>query len=162
MNILTPGRLLITLLAIGQPLDNLALAHGIPAKEEQFAGGIPVTDTQTQWPEMPLQHDGSGWQTGRAILPRDSILHLRAHNRDNREHLLVVGTTGALSDQALMHRLMPERRSDYPNTRWVAAGASASLVWEFNQPGEVIIQCLISGHELEKPLRLSVTPLTAP
>ena len=37
MNILTPGRLLITLLAIGQPLDNLALAHGIPAKEEQFA-----------------------------------------------------------------------------------------------------------------------------
>lgn len=143
-------------------LPALAQGHGIPAKEEQFAGGIPVTDTTEDWPELRLLHDGVGWRAQTTTLPVNSIHHIRAGNDDSIEHLLVMGTAGSLADQGLMHRLMPERRSEYPNTRWVAAGASASLVWEFNRPGTVIVQCLIAGHEQEQPLHLAITPLTGP
>lgn len=152
-----PAVLLLTCFAYGG-----ALAHGIPAKEEQFAAGVPITDTQTPWPSLPLAHNGSGWHAARDQIPLDSILALTAANNDTSDHLLVIGTAGSLADQALMHRLMPERRSDYPNTRWVSAGGSASLIWEFNRRGEVIVQCLVSGHEQETPLRLNITPLTRP
>ena len=161
-----PGRLrLITALGAGLAVWGLAgqgLCHGIPAKEEQFSGGIPVTDNTREWPALSLLHDGSGWQTATTGIPHNGIFRLLAHNRDRHAHLLVIGTRDALSDQALMHGLMPERRSDYPNTRWVEADEQATLVWEFNRTGTIDIRCLIKGHEAEAPLHLTVTPVTRP
>lgn len=130
--------------------------HGFLAKEEQFAAGIPVTDEQ-DWPTLSFTHQGNGWLTTRQQFTHGEIIRFVIHNQSDQEHLFAIGSAASLSDQGQMHALMPEQRTDYPNTRWLAAGAQATLTWEFNVAGPVRVHCLVTGHMGEEtPLELQV------
>lgn len=136
----------VLLLLLSLSLSQSAWAHGFLAKEEQFAAGIPVTDNQS-WPEINLIHDGASWQPDLLTFSENQIVILTLENHSDEEHLFSIGTESSLNDQAQLHRLMPDKKTNYPNTRWLPAGSVSTITWEFNKLGNFHIRCLVPAHQ---------------
>ena len=93
---------------------------------------------------------------GQAIL-------LILENASPEWHLLALVDDTALRDQNLIHRLMPDLRKDYPNTRLSEPDTSVQLPWRFDKPGEYSLRCVRAEHQQHSPaLTIIVDPPSKP
>lgn len=73
-------------------------------------------------------------------------VRLRAENRGQVLHEIVIGTRAALDAHADMMARHPGMEHDEPHMAHVAPGKKGDIVWHFNRPGRFDFACLIPGH----------------
>lgn len=129
--------------------------HGILPDEIPMAAGTALREPGVL-PETRVQYSGQ-WQPARLRLPLDSAVALTLTNRSDDWHLFALGDNTALRDQNLIHRLMPDLRKDYPNTRLSEPGSDVTLHWRFDVAGIFELRCVRAEHQdQETPLVISV------
>ena len=73
-------------------------------------------------------------------------LRLRAVNRGQVMHEIVLGTGAELKAHAEMMKKHPGMEHDEPYMAHVPPGKTGDVIWTFNRPGEFEFACLIAGH----------------
>ena len=73
-------------------------------------------------------------------------LRLRAVNRGNVLHEIVIGTPEELQAHAEMMKKHPGMEHDEPYMAHVDPGKKGTIVWTFNRAGSFEFACLIPGH----------------
>ena len=73
-------------------------------------------------------------------------LRLRAENKGQVLHEIVIGTKADLDQHAAMMAKHPGMEHDEPHMAHVKAGQTGDIVWTFNRPGNFDFACLIAGH----------------
>ncbi len=134
-------------------------AHGILPDEIPMAAGTALREPGT----LPvLTADFSHrWQPSRLTLRQGTAVLLQVHNQDNDWHLFALGDDIALRDQDLIHRLMPDLRKDYPNTRMSEPGTTVTLPWRFDRVGTFRLRCVRAAHQgLREALIIEVSRST--
>ncbi|MCK0153790.1 hypothetical protein MWU49_08755 [Alcanivorax sp. S6407] len=143
-------------LVLGSPLCH---GHGILPDEIPMAAGTALRNPG-ELPATTVAFSAQ-WQPQSLRLPLNSATSLTIHNSSNDWHLFALGDSRALSDQNLIHRLMPDLRKDYPNTRLSEPGSTVSLPWRFDVPGRFQLRCVRADHqETETALLISVLAAT--
>jgi len=73
-------------------------------------------------------------------------VRLRAENKGQVLHEIVIGTRAALDVHADMMARHPGMEHEEPHMAHVAPGKKGDIVWHFNRPGRFDFACLIPGH----------------
>ena len=73
-------------------------------------------------------------------------VRLRAENKGQVLHEIVIGTRAALDAHADMMARHPGMEHGEPHMAHVAPGKKGDIVWHFNRPGRFDFACLIPGH----------------
>ena len=73
-------------------------------------------------------------------------IRLRAANKGQVLHEIVIGTKPELDAHAEMMAKHPGMEHDEPHMAHVKAGQTGDIVWTFNRPGNFDFACLIAGH----------------
>ena len=73
-------------------------------------------------------------------------VRLRAENKGQVLHEIVIGTRAALDAHADMMARHPGMEHEEPHMAHVAPGKKGDIVWHFNRPGRFDFACLIPGH----------------
>ena len=73
-------------------------------------------------------------------------VRLRAENRGQVLHEIVIGTPDALEQHADMMQKHPGMEHDEPYMAHVPPGQRGEIVWQFNRPGTFAFACLVAGH----------------
>ncbi len=120
-------------------------AHGILPDEIPMAAGTALRDPGAL-ASVSLAFTG-GWSPSRLSLATDSAVFLEIQNRSEDWHLFALGDPVALRDQQLIHRLMPDLRKDYPNTRLSEPGTTVILPWRFDRTGTFSLRCVRAAHQ---------------
>ena len=68
------------------------------------------------------------------------------HNEGAIDHEFVLGRVEDNKEHAAMMAAMPDMKHDEPNAISLAAGKSASLLWQFGVTGRFEFACLLPGH----------------
>ena len=146
------------------PLAGAVVAHGPAGHGQGGQGGHgshaapkPVTKTQTDWgiagdaknvsrtirinmtDNMRFTPDSISVQLGETV-------RFEVVNAGKAMHEMVIGTQKELDAHAEMMLKHPNMEHDEPYMAHVSPGATESLVWQFNLPGEFHFACLIAGH----------------
>ena len=134
-----------------------SLGHGILPDEIPMAAGTALREPGTL-PTTMVTFTGE-WQPQRLTFARQQATLLTLSNHTDDWHLFALGDTTALRDQNLIHRLMPDLRKDYPNTRLSDPGSTVSLPWRFDVAGRFELRCVRAAHqEQEAALIIQVQP----
>ena len=129
--------------------------HGILPDEIPMAAGTALR-TPGQLPVRAVAFSGQ-WQPSSLAVALNHALNLTIRNTSDDWHLFALGDNTALRDQNLIHRLMPDLRKDYPNTRLSEPGSSVVLPWRFNVSGMFELRCVRADHQdQEAPLVILV------
>lgn len=143
----------LTMLMLGSQVCH---GHGILPDEIPMAAGTALREPGTL-PETTVLFS-TQWQPQTVTLPLNSAVSLVISNRSDDWHLFALGDTTALRDQNLIHRLMPDLRKDYPNTRLSEPGSSVSLPWRFDVAGTFELRCVRAEHQQQETPLLIVVP----
>ena len=73
-------------------------------------------------------------------------VRLRAENRGQMLHEIVIGTPDELDQHAEMMLKHPGMEHDEPYMAHVPPGQRGEIVWQFNRPGTFRFACLVAGH----------------
>ena len=73
-------------------------------------------------------------------------VRLRAENKGQVLHEIVIGTQADLDAHAEMMVKHPGMEHDEPYMAHVGAGKKGNIVWQFNRAGQFDFACLIAGH----------------
>lgn len=73
-------------------------------------------------------------------------LRLRAENKDQVMHQIVIGTSQELKEHAEMMEKHPNMEHDEPYMARVSPGQASEIVWTFNREGNFEFVCLMPGH----------------
>lgn len=73
-------------------------------------------------------------------------VRLRAANKGQVLHEIVIGTKTELGQHAEMMKKHPGMEHDEPYMAHVASGKTGDIVWHFNRAGSFDFACLIPGH----------------
>ena len=134
-------------------------AHGILPDEIPMAGGTALREPGPL-PALPVNFDHH-WQPATLRVQHTAAVALSVTNHSTDWHLFALGDGTALRDQNLIHRLMPDLRKDYPNTRLSEPGSTVTLPWRFDQVGEFELRCVRAEHQGHSPpLPIQVLPAT--
>lgn len=71
---------------------------------------------------------------------------LRAANKGQLMHEIVLGTQASLDEHARLMQRFPTMEHAEPYMAHVAPGQTGELVWNFNRAGSFDFACLIPGH----------------
>lgn len=77
---------------------------------------------------------------------RGETIRFEVANSGKVMHEMVLGTLQDLKEHAEMMRKHPGMEHDEPYMAHVAPGKTATIVWQFTQPGEFHFGCLVPGH----------------
>ena len=147
---------LLTVCLLLTPVNGYA--HGIKPEEKQFPAGVPVAAVPLPQP-LALNVSAGGWPDMTLHFHQDQRVTFSLHNQDTRAHMFVIGSREGHRDQALLHRLMPQDKYNYPNSRHLAPGETALFGWRFNRAGRFSIVCLLPPHQgKEQATTVIVTP----
>lgn len=136
-------------------LPAVAFAHGEMHKHHKTAG--PLVKEQKPW-----GIGGEAKDARRTITIRMSddmrfapnhidvklgeTLRLRAENKGQVMHEIVIGTRAELEAHAEMMKKHPGMEHDEPYMAHVAPGQRGDIVWTFNREGDFEFACLLPGH----------------
>ncbi|MEY4506026.1 MAG: hypothetical protein RL297_604 [Pseudomonadota bacterium] len=140
--------------ALSLPL--LAHAHGDMHKEHHQAAG-PVVKEQKPW---GIAGDAKNARRTITIRMSDDMrfapshldvklgqtLRLRAENKGQVMHEIVIGTVQELQAHAEMMKKHPNMEHDEPYMAHVSPGKASDIVWTFNREGDFEFACLLPGH----------------
>jgi uncharacterized cupredoxin-like copper-binding protein len=140
--------------ALSLPL--LAHAHGEMHKDHHKAAG-PVVKEQKPWGIAAEAKDAQRTITIRMsddmrFAPKHldvklgQTLRLRAENKGQVMHEIVIGTPSELAAHAEMMKKHPNMKHDEPYMAHVSPGKSGEIVWTFNREGDFEFACLLPGH----------------
>ena len=117
-----------------------------PAIKEQKEWGI-AGDTKAVTRTITLRMTDDMRFTPSHIAVREGeTLRLRAENKGQVLHEIVIGTKADLDQHAAMMAKHPGMEHDEPHMAHVKAGQTGDIVWTFNRPGNFDFACLIAGH----------------
>ena len=117
-----------------------------PVVKEQKAWGI-AGDTQAVARTITLRMTDDMRFTPRHIEVREGeTVRLRAENKGQVLHEIVIGTKPELDAHAEMMAKHPGMEHDEPYMAHVGAGKKGDIVWQFNRAGSFDFACLIAGH----------------
>ena len=143
-----PDRLkypVVLLLAGTLSLSQGSGAHGFLPDEIPMAAGTALRNP-ADFPIVAVNFYNS-WTPSRLDIPHQHSVRLRLTNRSDDWHLFALGDDAALRDQALIHKLMPDLRKDYPNTRLSDPGTTVTLPWRFDREGTFSLRCVRAAHQ---------------
>ncbi len=147
--------MLVCLLCTSQPSG----AHGILPDEIPMAAGTALRDAG-DLPSQPVALNRH-WSPAALAFTQGQAVRLTLTNHSPDWHLLALVDDDALRDQSLIHRLMPDLRKDYPNTRLSEAGSTVALPWRFDKAGHFTLRCVRADHQQHSPT-LAITVTAAP
>jgi len=141
---------------LGLPLS-LALpsvqAHGDahksdsgPVVKEQKPWGIAADPKQARRTVEIRMSDDMRFTPSHLDVRLGETLRLRASNRGQVMHEIVIGTRAELVEHAEMMKKFPNMEHDEPYMAHVAPGRRGDIVWTFNRAGDFEFACLIPGH----------------
>ena len=117
-----------------------------PVVKEQKAWGI-AGDTQAVARTITIRMTDDMRFTPRHIEVREGeTVRLRAENKGQVLHEIVIGTKPELDAHAEMMAKHPGMEHDEPYMAHVGAGKKGDIVWQFNRAGSFDFACLIAGH----------------
>ena len=117
-----------------------------PTLKEQKAWGI-AGDAKAVTRTITLRMTDDMRFTPSHIAVREGeTLRLRAENKGQVLHEIVIGTKADLDQHAAMMAKHPGMEHDEPHMAHVKAGQTGDIVWTFNRPGNFDFACLIAGH----------------
>lgn len=126
-------------------LTQQGFAHGILPENVKMAAGTALRQAGTL-PAQPLRFD-SRWHPHHLQLKTGEEITLTLTNRSEDWHLFALGSATSLRDQQKIHRLMPDLRKDFPNTRLSESGSTVALPWRFDRPGIFHLRCVRATHQ---------------
>lgn len=105
--------------------------------------GDPAKASRTIRVEMA---DSMRFTPANITVKRGETVKLRATNKGQVLHEMVLGTAEDLKKHAELMKKFPGMEHEEPHMAHVKPGASGEIVWQFTQPGEFQFACLIPGH----------------
>lgn len=120
-------------------------AHGFLPDEIPMAAGTALRKPG-ELSAITLTFHGV-WQPNSLHVKQGEAHQLVLRNRSDDWHLFALGDDTALHDQDQIHRLMPDLKKDYPNTRYSQAGSTTMLPWRFDKVGTFRLRCVRSEHQ---------------
>lgn len=152
----TQHRRQILTLALLAPLAPWAQAHGsrphghqghhAPLVKEQKPWGIAAEPREARRTIEIQMTDDMRFSPAHIDVREGETLRLRAVNRGQVMHEIVIGTRQELEEHAEMMRKHPNMEHDEPYMAHVEPGQRGDIVWTFNRPGDFEFACLIPGH----------------
>ena len=163
MHTQTPTRRRFQQLLLGLPLlpmvtvwlPTAAQAHGErhdghapkgPVVKEQKPWGIAAEPSQAQRTVEIRMTDDMKFTPSHLDVREGETLRLRAVNRGQALHEIVIGTREELAAHAELLRKHPGMEHDEPYMAHVSPGQRGDIVWNFNRAGDFEFACLIPGH----------------
>ena len=143
-----PDRLtypILLLLAGTLSLSQGSGAHGFLPDEIPMAAGTALRNPVDS-PILAASFYNS-WTPARLEIPHQHSVRLSLTNLSDDWHLFALGDDTALRDQDLIHKLMPDLRKDYPNTRLSEPGTTVTLPWRFDRAGTFSLRCVRAAHQ---------------
>ncbi len=147
-------QLLGTATVLSLPL--LAHAHGEmhkdhhkttgPVVKEQKAWGIGAEAKQAQRTITIRMSDDMRFAPSHLDIKLGETLRLRAENKGQVMHEIVIGTAQELQAHAEMMKKHPNMEHDEPYMAHVSPGKTGDIVWTFNREGDFEFACLLPGH----------------
>lgn len=166
-----PHRRTLLALTLLAPMTSLVHAHGNqphghqghngPVVREQKPWGIAAEPREARRTIEILMTDDMRFSPSHLDIRQGETLRLRAINRGQVMHEIVIGTRQELEAHAEMMKKHPNMEHDEPYMAHVEPGQRGDIVWTFNRPGDFEFACLIPGH-FEAGMRgtIRVTPLS--
>jgi uncharacterized cupredoxin-like copper-binding protein len=159
----TPTRRRFQHLLLGLPLlptltvwlPTAAQAHGErhdghaktgPVVKEQKPWGIAAEPSKAQRTVEIRMTDDMKFTPSHLDVHEGETLRLRAVNRGQVMHEIVIGTREELTAHAEMMKKHPGMEHDEPYMAHVSPGQRGDIVWTFNRSGDFEFACLIPGH----------------
>ncbi len=152
----TQHRRQLLTLALLSPLAPWAQAHGsrphghqghhAPLVKEQKPWGIAAEPREARRTIEILMTDDMRFSPAHIDVREGETLRLRAVNRGQVMHEIVIGTRQELEEHAEMMKKHPNMEHDEPYMAHVEPGQRGDIVWTFNRPGDFEFACLIPGH----------------
>ena len=90
--------------------------------------------------------DAMRFSPERIVVTQGEVVKFVVRNSGKLPHELVLGSRQSLADHAKRMAKSPHMQHDEPDASHVAPGKTASLVWNFNRPGDFDFACLVPGH----------------
>ena len=155
-----PDRLkypIVVLLAGTLSLSQGSGAHGFLPDEIPMAAGTALRNPV----DLPILAASfyNSWTPARLEIPHQHSVRLSLTNLSDDWHLFALGDDTALRDQDLIHKLMPDLRKDYPNTRLSEPGTTVTLPWRFDRAGTFSLRCVRAAHQgRSEALTIDVAP----
>ena len=143
-----PDRLkypVVLLLAGTLSLSQGSGAHGFLPDEIPMAAGTALRNP-VNLPILTVSFYNS-WTPASLEIPHQHSVNLSLTNHSDDWHLFALGDDTALRDQDLIHKLMPDLRKDYPNTRLSEPGTTVALPWRFDRVGTFSLRCVRAAHQ---------------
>lgn len=121
-------------------------ARNTPVVKEQKPWGI-AGDPKAVARTITIRMTDDMRFTPRHIEVREGeTVRLRADNKGQVLHEIVIGTKAELEQHAELMKKHPGMEHDEPYMAHVAAGKKGDIVWQFNRAGQFDFACLIAGH----------------
>jgi uncharacterized cupredoxin-like copper-binding protein len=116
-----------------------------PPTEEMAFGraGDPKNASRTVDVDMD---DHLRFRPAKITIKHGETIRFRVKNSGRAMHEMVLGTMGELKEHARLMRQHASMAHDEPYMAHVAPGATGTLVWQFDKPGEFYYGCLVPGH----------------
>jgi uncharacterized cupredoxin-like copper-binding protein len=125
-------------------LASAASAHEGGTEERAFGReGDPKTVSRTVNVEMS---DKMRYTPARLTVTQGETIRFRVKNSGQSMHEMVLGTMAELKEHAALMRTHPGMEHEAPFMAHVAPGKTATMVWQFTQPGEFHYGCMVPGH----------------
>ena len=136
-------------------LPAAALAHGDMHRQHKASG--PLVKEQKPWGIAGEAKDARRTITIRMSddmrfapnhidVKLGETLRLRAENKGQVMHEIVIGTRAELEAHAEMMKKHPNMEHDEPYMAHVSPGQRGDIVWAFNREGDFEFACLLPGH----------------
>jgi len=74
------------------------------------------------------------------------VIRFVVKNSGKVKHEMVIGTAAELEEHAQLMAKFPGMEHDEPNQVTLEAGATGTIVWQFDKAGKVDFACLQPGH----------------
>jgi uncharacterized cupredoxin-like copper-binding protein len=117
-----------------------------PVVKEQKPWGIAAEPTEATRTVDIRMTDDMKFTPSHLEVRQGETLRLRAVNRGQVMHEIVIGTREELLAHAEVMKKHPNMEHDEPYMAHVSPGKTGDIVWTFNRSGEFEFACLIAGH----------------
>lgn len=130
-----------------------------PFPVEQLDFGMPGNPRKMQRTWLLELGDDERFDPAQLSIPLGSTVRLVVSNSGSRPHEWALGTPAALKAMAEDRRQRGKPLEDSVHAFTIAPGDKEEVVWEFNRPGALHIQCLDPAHAGKvQPGRILVQP----
>ena len=125
-------------------LAGAAAAHEGASGERAFGReGDPNAVSRTV---NVMMSDKMRYTPARLTVTQGETIRFRIKNSGQSMHEMVLGTMAELKEHAALMREHPHMEHEEPFMAHVAPGTTATMVWQFTQPGEFHYGCMVPGH----------------